>query len=197
MEMNEETEKRELIKTGTKMKTESEFGFEPSLLVEMERIPNPGGLRRAIQRQATVIGDRFGILDGKTFVNPKWKDFEPHVRLLKPGVHSPIDVDSKTDLGIDDSGDAEYNRERKTRTILIEEVQGVFQNYVAGQSVDEKMRRAELLQTAFGTRAPTALTNIPIEKLREGLAYLRQHFGEHPTAAHETPPVEEAEGVPA
>jgi hypothetical protein len=35
IEENEETHKKELTKTGIKMKTEGEFGFEPSLLIQM------------------------------------------------------------------------------------------------------------------------------------------------------------------
>src|SRR5437762_5645356 len=64
-ETNEETERKELIKTGVKMKTEGEFGFEPSLLVEMERVQDLTGEHTRILHRATVIGDRFGAIDGK------------------------------------------------------------------------------------------------------------------------------------
>lgn len=44
--LNEKGEK-EIIKTGTKMRVESDFGYEPSLLFEMERIqPEPTRRKR-------------------------------------------------------------------------------------------------------------------------------------------------------
>src|SRR6185503_10075486 len=75
-EENEETQRKELIKTGIKMKTEGEFGFEPSLLVEMEAVQNlaQGGGRGkknaapkagvSVTRRAVVLKDRFSVIDG-------------------------------------------------------------------------------------------------------------------------------------
>lgn len=152
MQINEETDKRELVKTGTKMKTESEFGFEPSLLIEMERVPNSEG-RRAIKHQGTVIGDRFGLLDGKVFLDLKFRDFEPHVKALKPGALSPVDVTVKSDTGVDESGDAEWNRERRERTILAEEIQGLLVAHIPGQAAKDKQEKAQLMFDAFKTRS--------------------------------------------
>src|SRR3990167_5519436 len=101
MEQNEETSKKELIKAGVKMKTETEFGFEPSLLVEMDREQVPddtGGFR--LRRSATVIKDRFAIIDGATTHDPGFDFFKPHIELLKPGAHAPVDTSIRTDAGI-------------------------------------------------------------------------------------------------
>jgi AAA domain len=182
MQLNEETDKKELVKTGVKMKTESEFGFEPSLLVEMERVTDAGS-RLAIKHQATVIGDRFGLLDGKVFLNPKFKDFEPHVRMLKPGAHSTVDTEIKSSTGIDDEGDTEWNRERRSRTILAEEIQGLLVAHMPGQSAKEKQEKASLLFEVFGTRSWTAVEGLPSQTLRPGLAKLREKLeGAQPTA---------------
>jgi hypothetical protein len=129
MELNEETGRKELVKTGIKMKTEGEFGFEPSLLVEMEREQLPdgkGGFR--LQRRGTVLGDRFGVIDGATTLDPTFDFFTPHLALLKPGAHAPIDTAVKSDVGVDDEGNDGWSRERKTRTILCEEIQGELVN---------------------------------------------------------------------
>src|SRR5262249_18314729 len=94
--------KKELVKTGVKMRTEAEFGFEPSLLVEMERTQTPTGKGGfTIHRTATVIGDRFGVLDGKTATDPTFTFFLPHVQLLTPGAHAAVDTAVKTDTGVD------------------------------------------------------------------------------------------------
>lgn len=58
-------ERRELIKTGIKMKTENEFGFEPALLIEMERVQlrENGQLAKEFTHRATVLKDKFGNID--------------------------------------------------------------------------------------------------------------------------------------
>ncbi|HEY6991145.1 MAG TPA: AAA family ATPase [Bryobacteraceae bacterium] len=170
-------ERKELVKIGTKMKTESEFGFEPSLLVEMERlVEHANGRRRVTKRQATVIGDRFGILDGKTFVNPKFKDFEPHLKRLKPGALNPIDTATKSDTGVTEEGDIEWQRERKARTILSEEIQGLLVFHIPGQTAKDKQRKAALLHEAFGTRSWTAVEGLPSEVQRQGLSLLHERL---------------------
>lgn len=173
MEENEETKKKELVKTGVKMKTEGEFGFEPSLLVEMEResVPDKGGFR--LVRRATVIGDRFAVIDGATTENPTFDFFRPHVEKLRPAGHTAIDMGPKTRTGADENGDTDWARERKTREILCEEIQGELVNAYPGMTAGEKKAKTELVYDAFHTRSWTAVESMASEKLREGLAAIR------------------------
>jgi hypothetical protein len=174
----EETEegRKELVKTGVKMRTEGEFGFEPSLLVEMERTHVGEGRRAKLGRLATVIGDRFGVLDGATCVNPTFKFFLPHVRLLKPGAHAPVDTAVKTDAGVDEEGGDAWARERRTRQILAEEIQGELVAAYPGQTSPEKQAKARLLHELFGTRSWTAVESLDSGKLRDGLHRLRDRL---------------------
>lgn len=177
----DERGKKQLIKTGVKMKTEGEFGFEPSLLVEMEREQEPdgqGGFK--LRRRATVLGDRFGIIDGATMLDPGFDFFKPHVAMLKPGTHVPVDVTVKTDTGVDESGDGEWARERKTRTILCEEIQGEIVHAHPGQAAADKKAKADLIHAAFHTRSWTAVESMPSERLRHGLAVIRALLGPAP-----------------
>ena len=174
METNDETGRKELVKTGIKMRVEGEFGFEPSLLVEMERVQEPtgdGGFR--LRRQATVLGDRFGVVDGKTCVDPGFDFFAPHVKLLTPGANVPVDTSMKTETGADEAGDATWQREKRERVILCEEIQGAIVAEYPGQTAEEKRKKGELLHTIFGTRSWTAVENMDSGKLREGLQALR------------------------
>jgi len=177
MQENEDTGKKDLVKTGIKMKTEGEFGFEPSLLVEMEReqVPDvnaPGGF--FLRRRATVIGDRFSVIDGATALNPTFDFFRPHVELLRAGAHAPVDTALKTETGADDSGDTEWARERKTRTILCEEIQGELVAAYPGMSSPEKKAKTELIHSVFGTRSWTAVEGMESGKLRSGLQAIRE-----------------------
>jgi hypothetical protein len=175
-EEKNEQGKKQLVKSGTKMKTESEFGFEPSLLIEMEMIDERSGGKKSgvVSRMATVIKDRFAVIDGKQFKNPKFEDFLPHIERLKPGAHTDIDMSLKTTHDVDETGDAQYYRERKTREILCEEIQGELTAAFPGQSADEKKIKVDLIFNAFNTRSWTAVQSTDSEKLRAGLKAIRE-----------------------
>src|ERR1700683_3953914 len=64
-QVDEETEKKNLVKTGIKMKAEGEMGYEPSLLVLMEREMDMA--TKTNHHYAKVIKDRSTLLDGKEF----------------------------------------------------------------------------------------------------------------------------------
>lgn len=185
MQADEETEKKELVKTGIKMKTEGEFGFEPSLLVEMERVQSLDGKHRIIHR-ATIIGDRFGVIDGAQADNPEFKFFLPHVQRLTPGAYAPIDTEIKTDLGSDEDGNTDWAREKRERQILCEEIQALIVRYYPGQSAEEKRTKAGLLQTFFGTGSWTKVENMRSEDLRAGFERMKANLeppAENPEAA--------------
>lgn len=168
--------KKELIKTGIKMKTETEFGFEPSLLVEMERVQlmEDKKLTKRFVRRATVLKDRFGVIDGQSFDNPTFESFLPHVAALTPGAHAPVDTGVKSDLGVDDQGDADWQRERRQRTILCEEIQGEIVNTFPSQKAEDKKAKADLLHKVFRTRSWTKVENLDSETLRKGLDKIRK-----------------------
>src|SRR5512147_1216235 len=78
-ERNKDTGKKELHKTGIKMKVEGETAYEPDMLVLMERYEEVLGKEKRVWREATIIKDRSTILDGKTFQDPTFDDFAPSV----------------------------------------------------------------------------------------------------------------------
>ncbi len=186
MEKNEETGRKELTQAGTKMKVEGEFGFEPSLLVEMEREQKPdgkGGFK--MLHSCTILGDRFNMLDGQTAINPTFEFFKPHIEQLKPGAHAPVNVENRTVTGADVEGHGDWEREKKRRTILCEEIQGVIVSKYPGQSADEKKAKADLLGKVFNTRSWTKVESMDALSLQEGLTRLRVELGELPQT--ETP----------
>lgn len=197
-EVNEETGRRELIQEGVKMKVEGEFAFEPSLLVymEQEQLREPKG-RRMLRHAATVLKDRFGAINGyqgrfdaddpEAQVAQTFAFFEPHIALLTPGAHAPVDTALKTDTGADAEGDTAWARERKARTILCEEIQGEIVAAIPGQAAEEKRRKADLLWQVFHTRSWTAVESMPSERLRAGLGRIRDLLG---TAAPASVPAE-------
>lgn len=165
MEMNEETKKRELVKTGVKMKAEGEFGFEPSLLIQMEQVETQKGRTH----RATVIGDRFSVIDGKTCDNPTFAFFKPFVERLVPGSDTSIDMALKTDMGIEDDG-SEY---RRKKTIVLEKIEGELVRKWPGATKEEKCAKADAIEKVFKTRSWTELTGMRLEFLQQQLEELR------------------------
>jgi hypothetical protein len=176
-EKDEETGKKKLVKVGTKMKTEAEFGFEPSLLIEMERENERRQDGTVVQvHRATVIGDRFNVVNGRTFDNPTFKDFQPHLEKLKPGVHAPIDTTVKSDMHVDEGGADPWQQEKRARTILAEELQGELTARWPGQTAVEKKAKADALQKFLGTRSWTAVESMRADEISAGLSRLRDSF---------------------
>lgn len=154
---DEETGKRELIKTGTKMKAETEFGFEPSLLLEMDRVKvsDPGTAKtQKIIHRCLVLGDRSDVLTGKTFDDPDFDCFRPSIETLNlGGDHVGINLDRDSQGAFDDHGDTDRSRERKMRKIHLDEIREELVRAFPGQSQKDKKSKADLLEKVFGTRS--------------------------------------------
>ena len=195
-EPDAESGKRELRKTGIKMKTENEFGFEPSLLIEMEkeqRIDEHSVGKTRISHIATVIKDRFGVIDGQSMRDPDFTFFRPHLECLKPGSHAPINTAIETDTDTDESSAILGNRAKNIRETLLEEIKFELRSINNKENADGRMIRQEALKTHFDTPSWNAVESnwksISNEKLREGLDALRSEAAAK--ALNYTPPAEQ------
>lgn len=181
--------KQELRKTGIKMKTEGEFGFEPSLLVELERLQLREGQKRII-REATVLGDRFAAIDGATtkfldlregtgppphekHMEAVWAFFKPHVELLKAGAH--VEVDTKTASGFEFDSDADDASRawKRSRDIVLEEIKGELVKEYPGTAAKNQSAKAKILERAFGTTSWTKVECMKPAELQAGLTRVR------------------------
>ncbi len=184
----DEEGKKELIKTGIKMKTESEFGFEPSLLIEMER--TSGFPESRIMRGALVIGDRFGVLDGHTVkFDACGGDYEkqlaavdtffaPHFDMLVGGELLSVDTTTQTDFS--DIGDDGWPKEKRNRDIYLGEIKGLLEAYHPGTSADAKKQKSDLAYKVFGVRGWEAVAAMNAQDLSHGLKHLRKEVGDEP-----------------
>jgi hypothetical protein len=185
-EADDETGRKQLVKTGVKMKAEGEFGYEPSLLVEMEQDQNrTNGI--TITNNAVVLGDRFNLINGKTGVfkslgNPVkeieavFNFFKPHLLALTPNAHAPIDTEVKTNMNVDEQGQDEWVRERKEREIVSELIKAeLIKAGLDGTSQDAKKARTEILEECFGTPSWTEISEKTQSKnMRSGLERIKE-----------------------
>ncbi len=189
--------KMELYKTGTKMKAEGEFGFEPSLLIEMERIKNPEAtenyreaktkdakmkaarqiaLEREFVRKATVLKDRSDIMDGKVFFNPSYSDFAPHWQSINiGGEHKPLEGGDSTAL-FDREGQPQWIKEKRMKEIALEEIKAEYDKYLPGSKDEIKKAKIIVNEKVFGTNSWTAMEGLSLHLLQSGLKRLRVIF---------------------
>ncbi|MCC7144280.1 MAG: hypothetical protein IT349_19465 [Candidatus Eisenbacteria bacterium] len=178
--------KKELEKTGIKVKTEGEFAFEPSLLVLMEREIDLDG---QVSRVAQVIKDRWAVIDGMTIpfrqVGPNgkkltydqlleqaWKAFSPHVlKLNLGGAHKSIDTTSESARLVDDDGRGKWEQKKLAKEVLVEKIASLLEEHGAGgTSVDAKKKRIDLYKRHFGTTSGAEIEKVlDLEVVKKGL----------------------------
>ncbi len=185
---NDDTEKKELQKVGTKMRVEGEFGFEPSLLVEMERAskgatPGAGWIHRA-----HILKDRTDSINGRAFdfgvakrkpSDPEWKAvyeaFKPVIGHLNiGGAHSSVDTTRNSEQMFDaENGDNENTRRARRVTIALEEIQGTLVALWPGQDAASKRMKQLAVEELFATRSWAKVESQSLENLEEQLRVLR------------------------
>jgi hypothetical protein len=173
-EFENEKGKKEQRKSGIRMKSEKETGYEPNLLVLMEREESPDG--KQVARYAYVLKDRSKVLDGKSFKNPTFREFKPHIDFLALGaVHRGFDAERNsqsifTDEDKEAAGAGELVESKK----LMKEIGNALKERFPDSLDDCKPRRQRLIEEVFGVLSFGALQNLEADTLRAGLVTLRE-----------------------
>lgn len=172
MEENDETKKKEFVKSGVKMKMAGETPFEPDLNIWMDICQKlDDNEKPMVWREATILKDRSGLIDGKVFKNPTYKEFSPVVKFL-------IDVPKGDVAGATDNSNlapsenyAAYEK-KEQREILMDKLKVLFEKYGFGSSKEDKRYKALISEKFLGTASPAELQKIDIDTLRKGYDYL-------------------------
>lgn len=190
----DESHKKQLEKTGIKMKAETETGYEPSILVLMEKHQSLLDDRQGKQvwRTATVLKDRSTRIDGKEFVNPTFKDFLPHIEFLNlGGAHLSVDTTrDNADLFADD-GTPRWLQEKRAKEIALDEIVELLGKHHPGQTADAKKSKADWLEKAFGSRSWERIQTMDWPTVRAARSYLWKQIEGHDYEI--TPPDHEAQ----
>jgi hypothetical protein len=170
---NEDTQKQEMIKSGTKMKAEGETGYEPDFLIEMERVDTKVG----IINRAWVVKDRSDTLNGKSFDMPTAKSFKPFYDFIKiGGEHKGIGDATSADLF--SKPDWSYEDRKKRKEIAIEAIQEALTlGDLEGRSADATKKRTETLVRHFGGSGKTQIESLTVDQLESGLHNLKIELG--------------------
>jgi hypothetical protein len=183
-----------LIKLGTKMKGETEAGYEPSLLIEMEgiqdadtRLKKSRAKRGTITHHAYVLKDRWRTLNGRTFTfkdinnykvgdwKPVFEAFRPHFDRLAIGQGQRAVDGNRTsgELFHGPDGESDFQKRLTRIQIALEEIKEVAAAVWPGQTEAAKKSRQTVLECLFDTLSWTAVEQRPLSELEEAAEVLK------------------------
>jgi len=177
MEENEETKKKEFVKSGVKMKMAGETPFEPDLNIWMDiqqEMSDEG--RPVIWREALIMKDRSGLIDGMTFKNPTFKDFEPVIDYLL-NVEKGAMAKASDTSNIAPSENYDQQNRRDKREIELEKIKAEMTKAGIGSaSKEDKQLLIAIMERFFGTSSWAEVEKTQLEKLEFGRVQMELMF---------------------
>jgi hypothetical protein len=186
---------RKLVKLGSKLKGESEAGYEPSLLIEMEgvqdseaRMKKSKAKRGSIVHHALVLKDRWRTLNGRGFqfkdinaykagdYKPVFDAFSPHwSRLVIGSQQRSLDASRTSEDLFDAPGGQSIFAERQRRKeIATEEVQAMLVKVWPGQDAASKQAKQAAIKQLFDVYAWRSVEEKPLEEIERALAAMQK-----------------------
>ena len=177
----DEAGKKQIEKSGVKMKAEGELGFEPSLLVFMEREQDLD--KNKVIHVAHVYKDRrtdAKSLDGKSFKNPKFKDFLPHIEFLNLGGQQlGIDTTRSSAAIIETQEGRDQNSLQ--RKIVIDEIESLLVSHYPSTGAADKKAKVDLIRKHFKAAWTEIEQVMPLFDLRVGYDSLHVELEKEPS----------------
>ena len=176
LEMNEETQKKEFVKSGIKMKMAGETPFEPDLNIWMDINQKIEDNKPIIWREALIIKDRSGLIDGKTFHNPTYKDFKPVIDYLLKVPKG--NVEGKTFDTNKAPSDLKDFDKKQNRQIELEKIKALFDKASFSSSKEDKSYKVMIAEKIFNTSSWIELEKYELKKLIKCRENLESFFKE-------------------
>lgn len=167
--------KKELIKSGVKMKAEGETAYEPDLLVQMNAVQEIGPKGKiTVYHDATILKDRSNLIQGQTFREPNFKAFKPFIDFLFTDIAAPTQTISGDDRDLVERN-REFNEDRKQRDIWLERINALMDKHCGGQKKEDKARKVEVMEYAFhGETSELAIANMNVGQLESALERMKE-----------------------
>jgi hypothetical protein len=166
--------KKELIQSGTRMATEKELSYEPSLLIELVRKQINGQDRLF----ALIEKDRSDTINGREFELIKYPNIKPHIDFINIGGQAKVTNFNENGSATLFEGNTiepsdDFAQEKKQREIFCEEIKGLLEMKIPGMSAEAKQRKNALIEQVFHTLSWTKVEGMNSEVLKAGLDELR------------------------
>lgn len=169
----DENGKRQIVKSGIKMKAENETQFEPDLLILMQKRQNFENDVTSIWREATILKDRTTVIDSKTFKNPTFEDFFPAIKQLLNGTISDVHGGEIPDKFED--FESKFSEKAKRISFLTGEIEGCFNVMGLSTGAKDKQFKAWTLDKIFGVKAIDNLPSVTLGLLENGHNQLKTY----------------------
>ena len=205
------------IKLGTKMRGDSDAGYEPNLLIELEAIQDKATRHKRTRAKtggmthfAYVLKDRKMLLNGLTF---KWKDlngyeagdykavyqsFAPHFAHSEnsnQAARISSTIRSSSELFAPVSGESAFAERARRIGIALEDFQATLQVLWPGTTQQAKACQQAAIETIFHTRSWSAVEGKTAEAVEEGAITLRACEAALPREADGVAPLTRAEVI--
>ncbi|WP_312330042.1 AAA family ATPase [Atlantibacter hermannii] len=159
--------KKQLAKTGIKMKAETETGYEPSILIQMEKQMNID--TGQVWRNARILKDRSTRIDGMVFSNPTFKNFLPHIEFLNlGGMHLGVDTSRDNGELFAADGIPAWQKEKRSKEIALDEIVELLTKHHGGSTNDAKRAKADLLEKVFLSRSWERIKGMDWQTIKSG-----------------------------
>jgi hypothetical protein len=165
--------KGSFVKSGVKMKMAGDTPFEPDINIWMDQIQEIQDDKKVVWREAMIMKDRSGVIDGMTFKNPTYKDFKPVVDFLDGlPIGDVKGMSDDTNLAPSENWDAKNKRDERDKTIS--EIEGTFNLMGLGTSKEDKQLKSWLLNKTFNVTTIENLSTVKFEILKSGLPIIQK-----------------------
>jgi len=158
--------KKQIEKSGVKLKAEGELGFEPNLLVYMDREQDIE--TNVVTHVAHVQKDRrpdAKSLDGKSFQNPTFQTFLPHIEYLDlGGQNSAMDTSRSSVSMIPVDARTENNETR--RQIVLEEIGNLLASTYAGRTDAAQQAKKDAIAKFLAPTWKEVESLMPLDEMR-------------------------------
>ncbi len=179
LEENDETKKKEFVKSGVKMKIAGETPYETDLNIWMQLekvIAKKNQVEPKQTNVAYVLKDRSDTINAKHFYNPTYRNFKPVINFIKGLPTGEVSGESDFD-NFAPGDDFSFLREKTKRQIQIELIEGIFDLNGLGdaRSKADKALKVAIVQKVFGTTSKTEIEKMDskiLEVRRKDLANL-------------------------
>ena len=171
--IEDEEKVKEIAKVGTKMRGESEMGFEPSLVMEMESVKSEKGkIGSGFIQRGWIIKDRSNTLQGKLFDNPVFNNILPHIQSLNlGGEHIGVNTDENSTALFDSPNNG--NNLYKRREIALENIENELVMKYPGQDKASKQEKIKILRETFNNDSWKAISEMHPNILEAGLQRIK------------------------
>lgn len=165
-QVEDERGKKQIEKSGAKMQAEKGLGYEPNILVWMER--NMDLHSKVVARTATVLKDRSRRLDGHQYPNPEFKTFLPHIEFMAlGGRHETVDPEHNSADAIPDDEAPSSDIKSIRRGIVLDEIEAVLVKHYPSTTKEDKAAKASLIEKHFNTTSWTEISKLmPLVELQ-------------------------------